>query len=96
MYKGVDTMENEETGLKTDDSTEVLLEEYDRKQRNKPDDVIAMQSVVCILIAVLMFGANFLYPQTVGELAARVRSLTQAADICPNPVDLIIEYIERT
>ena len=70
------------------DSTEALLERYDRRRRRRNDDVTAMQAVICILIAVLMFSANLRYPQQVGELYHMVRTLAlDGRDIMENPID---------
>lgn len=89
--------ENEETVPETSaDSTEALLEEYDRKRKNKPDDVIATQAVICIIIGLLMFGANMLYPDITGALFARLRELaTDSSSVIPNPIDLLMSCFDK-
>lgn len=89
--------ESEEAVSETaEDSTQALLEEYDRKRKNKPDDVIATQAVVCILIGLLMFVANMLYPDITGELFARLRELTtDSVSVIPNPIDLLADCIDK-
>ena len=44
-------MENEEKAEQ--DTTEELLDTYERKRKNKADDVIATQAVLCILLAIM-------------------------------------------
>ncbi len=75
---------------KTDDSTEELLEKYDRRSQRKADDVTAMQTVVCIVTAVLLFGLNAFYPETCGEIFKKLKELAFSRnEIFPNPIDLI-------
>ena len=89
--------ESDETAIEgAEDSTQALLEEYDRKKKNKPDDVIATQAVVCILIGLLMFGANLLYPDFTGAVFSRLRELTSdSRDVIPNPIDLLIDCLDK-
>ncbi len=79
-----------------EDTTEALLEKYDTRRASKPEDVIAMQAVLCILLALLLIGANFFYPDTAEALYSKLCSLTSdTADIIPNPIDLIILYCDK-
>ena len=72
------------------DSTDALLEKYDRRRLRRNDDVTAMQAVMCILIAVLMFAANIRYPQQTGELYQMLRTLAlDGGDIIENPIDTV-------
>ena len=77
-----------------EDDTEELLEKYDRPARRKADDVPAMQTVVCIIVALFMFGMNILYPDTAGEVFSRLNNAVfSGQNIFPNPIDLISELI---
>ncbi len=88
-------MENEDIEYDSG-STEALMEEYDRKRRNRADDVIATQAVLCILIALLFIGGSFFRPQLTGEVFGRLKALSSdPAPAVPNPIDFILEYIDR-
>ena len=52
-------METEEytNEIAAEDSTETLVEEIHARRDSRPDDVIAMQSVLCILLALLLIAA---------------------------------------
>ncbi len=79
-----------------EDSTEALIEEYDKKRRNRADDVIATQAVLCILLGIFFIAGNMLYPDIVGDVFHKLRGLvTDEKSIMPNPVDLILEYIDK-
>lgn len=89
-------MENEEKIEENEDSTEALIEEYDKKRKNRADDVIATQAVVCILLAVLFIAGNMLYPDITGAVFRKLRGLvTDENSIMPNPIDLLIGYIDK-
>ncbi|MDE6665264.1 MAG: hypothetical protein K2K14_03625 [Ruminococcus sp.] len=78
----------------TEDSTEELLERYDRRTRRKADDIPAMQTVVCVITAVLLFGLNAFYPETCGEIFTKLKELAFSSnEIFPNPIDLITELL---
>ncbi|MDE6035871.1 MAG: hypothetical protein K2G36_08195 [Ruminococcus sp.] len=77
-----------------EDDTEELLEKYDRPSRRKVDDVPAMQTVICIIVALLLFGMNILYPDMAGEVFGRLNNAVfSGQNIFPNPIDLISELI---
>ena len=77
-----------------EDNTEELLEKYDRCSQRKADDVPAMQTVVCIITAVLLFGLNAFYPETCGEIFTKLKELAfSQKEIFPNPIDLITELL---
>ncbi|WP_024860640.1 hypothetical protein [Ruminococcus flavefaciens] len=90
-------MENEEMHEETgEDTTEALMESYDRKRRNRADDIIATQAVICILIGVLFFAGNMLYPDITGAIFQKLRGLvTEDKNIIPNPIDHILNYIDK-
>jgi hypothetical protein len=77
-------------------STEALIAEYDRKRKNRADDVIATQAVVCILLAALLVGGRIFRPEITGEVFGRIKSLaTDTAEIMPNPIDILIDHFDK-
>lgn len=89
-------MENEEINELPEDSTELLIEEYDKKRRNRADDIIATQAVLCILIGALFIAGNMLYPDITGAVFSRIKALaSDNSSVMPNPIDLIAGYIDK-
>lgn len=90
-------MENEVIDEAEDSgSTEALAEEYIKKRRNRPDDVIAMQAVVCILAAAALLIGNIFYPDITGAVFGRLRGLAAGqGDIMQNPIDAVTAYIDK-
>ena len=90
-------MENDELKDEYDrDSTEALMAEYDRKQKNRADDIIAMQAVICILLAALLVGGRIFRPEITEEVFGRIKSLSaDRGEIMPNPIDMLIDYIDK-
>lgn len=90
-------MENEvteqdiiEIPVTCDDDTEELLEKYDRRSKRRVDDIPAMQTVVCIIVALFLFGMNIMYPETAGEVFSRLnQAVFSGNNIFPNPIDVI-------
>lgn len=75
-----------------EDSTEALLEKYDRKRTQKFDDITAMQAVLCILLAVSLFVLNLTAPEISESVFARISELSQdKREVIPNLIDLIAE-----
>lgn len=73
-----------------EDSTEELLEKYDRQKRRKADDVPAMQTVVCIIAVAVMFGLNAFYPEIAGEIFDKLNEMAfSKKELFPNPIDII-------
>lgn len=91
-------METEEytNEIAADDSTETLVEEIHARRDSRPDDIIAMQAVLCILLALLLIAANYFYPDTAEELYGKITALTSdPKNLIPNPIDLIISYLDK-
>ena len=87
-------MNEEKNEFAEEETTEELIAEYDRKRRSRPDDVIATQAVVCILVTLVFFAANRLYPDIAGAVFEKLRGLvTDSREIMPNPIDLLTNYI---
>lgn len=79
-----------------EDSTEALLEKYDRKKTQKFDDITAMQAVVCVLLAVALFVMNMAAPELSKPLFARLKELSaDEREIIPNLIELIIAFWSR-
>lgn len=77
-----------------DDSTEELLEKYDRRSKRKADDIPAMQMVVCIITAVVIFGLNAFYPEIGGDVFRKLKEMAfSGKELFPNPIDLITELL---
>ncbi len=77
-----------------EDNTEELLEKYDRRSKRKSDDVPAMQMVVCIITAVLIFGLNAFYPEIGGDIFRKLNEMVfSGKELFPNPIDLITELL---
>lgn len=45
-----------------------VREKYESRNSNKPDEIIAVQAVICILLTAGFFIANIFYPQICREL----------------------------
>lgn len=89
-----DIAECEDTTECCEDNTEELLEKYDRRSQRKADDVPAMQTVVCIITAVLIFGLNAFYPEIGGEIFRKLNEMAfSGKELFPNPIDLITELL---
>ncbi len=79
-----------------EDSTEALLEKYDRKRAQKYDDITAMQTVICILLAVALFVLNMAVPELSEPIYMRLRTLSaDEKEVIPNLIDLIIAFWSR-
>lgn len=77
-----------------EDSTEELLEKYDRRSKRKADDIPAMQMVVCIITAVVIFGLNAFYPEIGGDVFRKLNEMAfSGKELFPNPIDLITELL---
>ena len=86
-----------ETELPSDDDTSQLRdEEMRRKKEGKADDIIAMQAVVCLLIAAGIVIANIYCPDKAEALYKQICRLSaDTSELFPNPVRLIMEYFRR-
>ncbi|MBE6862079.1 MAG: hypothetical protein E7497_04150 [Ruminococcus sp.] len=74
-----------------EDNTEVLLKKYDSRKRQKTDDIFAMQTVICILIAAGLLILNIVQPELCGELYGRLCELTEDEnEVMPNIIDVVI------
>lgn len=90
-------MENEEASEEFDSgSTEALVEEYEMKRRNRADDIIATQAVICILLALLFIAGSIFLPELTGEVFGRLKSLAaDSSEVIANPIDIILGYIDK-
>lgn len=68
-----------------------LLNTYSRSS-GRSDDVAAMQTAVCVLLAAALFAAGFFFPEPVSQIICRIRELSSSSrELFPNP----ILFIER-
>ncbi|MCR4796326.1 MAG: hypothetical protein K5898_14370 [Ruminococcus sp.] len=87
-------MDNEETAEQG--TTEELLDTYERKRKNKADDVIATQAVLCILLAVLFCCGRYFCPEVTEAIFGRLKSLTaDSSCVIVNPIDLVRELLDK-
>lgn len=76
------------------DSVDVLLRDYENRKIGKIDDAAAMQAVVCIIIAVLLFGTNMLFPDIAKSLLSRIMTFSESqTEIFTNPIDFVISKL---
>ncbi len=86
-----DEINEAEDEIPCEDSTEVLFKKYDRQKAEKIDDVFAMQTVMCILIAAGMLILNIVQPELCSELYGQLRELTEdESEIMPNIIDVVM------
>ena len=78
-----------------EDGTEALCGDYEMKRKNRADDIIAIQAVLCIVIGAAFFVGNMFYPDITGEVFGRIRALSAEGSIMPNPIDLLAELIDK-
>ena len=94
-------MENEEISLKNTDETDengdevkkVLLE-YDNKDEKKSNDITAIQTVLCLAVAVFLFGMNIFYPEICGDIFSRITELSSdKSETFKNPIDTLLKIL---
>lgn len=75
--------------VQTDTELLAAAEKYCKKKENI-SDIIAFQSVMCILSAIVFLTANLFYPQKCSEIYDKFTALiTDADEIIENPIDYI-------
>lgn len=76
-----------------EDSTNALLNKYEKSRKQKTDDIFAMQAVLCVLLAALLFGFNFMYPQMCEAVYNKViEAVNDKNELIPNPIDVLIQH----
>ena len=76
-----------------DDSTEALLNEYEDRKSRIHDDVITMQTAVCLTLGALFLALHFLYPETAEALLNELKKYTtDTSFVVKNPIDIVISY----
>ena len=72
---------------------EELAENMKEKKKNKGiEDIAAMQTVICILLALAFFIINMTYPPTAEGLMEKFRELSGSHRTIENPIDTVIKY----
>ena len=56
------------------------------------EDIAAVQTVICILLALTFFIINIAYPATAEGLAEKLNELSKSHNAIENPIDIIIKY----
>ncbi len=80
-----------EDEIPCEESTEILLKKYDSRKRQKIDDIFAMQTVMCVLIATGLLIMNIVQPELCGELYGRLCELTEDdSEVMPNIIDVVM------
>ncbi|MDD7515596.1 hypothetical protein [Ruminococcus flavefaciens] len=84
-------METEEQG-----TTEELIDTYERRRKNKADDIIAAQAVLCIFIAALFIFGRIFYPEVTGEVYHKLTALITDKDfVLENPIELLERLLDK-
>ncbi len=84
-------METEEQG-----TAEELIDTYERRRKNKADDIIAAQAVLCIFIAALFIFGRIFYPDAAGEVYNKLTALIADKDfVFANPIDLLEKLLDK-
>lgn len=81
--------ENEEYEEEKSDIDEVR-EKYESRSSDKPDEIIAVQAVICIVLTAGFFIANIFYPQICRELFNILESLMKDTE---HIVPYISDYV---
>lgn len=91
--------ENEEeiTVIPEEDNTELLeIDNIMRKKEGRADDSAAMQTALCMIIAVGFIILNIFKPDMAEALFSRLRELSSNGnEVIPNPIDIISDYIKN-
>ncbi len=89
----METETNQITEKITEETDDIaLLEKYDNRSRRKADDVISMQTAVCIITVIVLFGLNYFYPEIC--IFKKLKELAFSCnEIFSNPIDLIAELL---
>lgn len=75
-----------------EDSTEALLKKYDDRKSQKIEDIIAMQTMMCLLAGAVLIGIHLLYPEIFVPVFSKFRRLiSDENEIMPN----LIDYAEK-
>lgn len=89
--------ETETEVISDEDNTERLQEEDIRRRREgRADDIVSMQTVLCLIIAAGLVVLNIAQPDIAEEIIGFLRKLSMVdKNIIPNPVDYIIEFVKN-
>lgn len=74
-----------------EDNTEMLLKKYEHKRSQKTDDIFAVQTLLCVLLAGAFFVGNIFYPEVCSALLEQLKTLiSDKKEIMPNPIDYLL------
>lgn len=75
------------------ESVEELVSSYRERDEQRTDDIIAAQTVICILAAAGFFVLNLMLPDTAVPLFAKLRELAgDSREIMPNLIGLALSF----
>lgn len=78
-----------------EDTTEALIAEYEDRKSRRTDDVIAMQTAVCMMAALMLMVLKLFSPEPAKELLDEFRRCTtDTTFVVNNPVDTLISYLQ--
>ena len=84
-----------ETVLYSEEDRE-MLEEYENKKSRRPDDVIAMQTAVCMTAALVLLLLRLFCPDTAEALLNGLKkNMTDTSFVFANPIDTVISYLQN-
>ena len=79
-----------------ENSGEVLLTEYEGNKSRRHDDMISVQTLVCIIAVLLFLILEFFVPQTADDVFSELKKYTSDTSFTiENPIDIIITYIQK-
>ena len=94
--EGKDIIEEfqEDEEISDSDNTCELLRKYENRSRRRTDDVPAMQTAMCILLAAGIFALNKFYPETGKDILNTLKMLSaENSDIMRNPLEWLFSVI---
>ncbi len=86
MYEDNDSIIDISDGSDISEKSDIeeVREKYENRKSRKADEIIAVQAVICILLATGFFVANIFYPQICRELYDILESsVTDTSHIVP-------------
>lgn len=89
-YESID-IEIEENPVEQEKSDiDYIREKYINQKSSKADEIIAVQAVICIILAIGFFVMNMFYPDICQELYTMFQSYVKDTE---NPVPYISDYL---
>ena len=84
----------EDEDSSNNDDTDELLKRYENRSRRRTDNVPAMQTAMCILLAAGIFALNKFYPETGKDILDTIKMLSaDNSDTMKNPLEWLFSII---